>query len=112
MQSGIGDFFGPRFDATPKDAFRRNESFLSMFADQPLQFEPGTQRRYSNGGYVVLGEIVVSVSGRDYYDYVRENIFARAGMADTDSFEADVMVGNLAEGYTRSWNGTDRSTGP
>lgn len=101
MSSGIGNFFGERYDATPKDRFRTNADFLPTFADKPLEFEPGSQRRYSNGGYIVLGAIVEKVSGQSYYDYVREHIFVPAGMTSTDSFEADVPVPNLAEGYTR-----------
>lgn len=112
MQSGVGDFFGKKYDATPKDVFRHNSDFLPMFADQPLAFEPGTQRQYSNGSYIVLGEIVSRVSGIDYYSYVRNNIFEPAGMRDTDSFEADVPVPNLAEGYTRIWEGKARERGP
>jgi CubicO group peptidase (beta-lactamase class C family) len=103
MASGIGDFFGERFDATPKDRFRTNADFLPMFAADPLAFEPGSRRRYSNGGFIVLGAIIEKVSGRSYYDYVRERIFVPAGMTGTDSFEADVPVPNLAEGYTRLW---------
>lgn len=101
MSSGIGDFFGERFDATPKDRFRTNADFLPMFATDPLAFEPGSRRRYSNGGYIVLGAIIEKISGRSYYDFVREHIFVPAGMIGTDSFEADVPVANLAEGYTR-----------
>ena len=103
MTSGIGDFFGERFDATPKDRFRTNADYLPMFAADPLTFEPGSQRRYSNGGYVVLGVIIEKVSSQSYYDFVRERIFVPAGMTGTDSFEADVPVPNLAEGYTRLW---------
>lgn len=107
MQSGIGDFFGPEFEAMPKDRLRKNADFLPLFAKKPLHFAPGAGRRYSNGGYVVLGEIVAKASGRDYDDYVRENVYARAGMKETDSFEADVPVPNLAEGYTRPEEGGD-----
>jgi CubicO group peptidase (beta-lactamase class C family) len=103
MRSGIGDFFGERFDATPKDRFRTNADFLPMFAADPLAFEPGSRWRYSNGGYIVLGAIVEKLTGQSYYDYVRERIFVPAGMTGTDSFEADVPVPNLAEGYTRLW---------
>jgi CubicO group peptidase (beta-lactamase class C family) len=104
MSGGIGDFFGERFAATPKDRFRTNRDFLPMFAADPLQFEPGSQRRYSNGGFVVLGEVIARASGADYHDYVRSRIFVPTGMTGTDSYEADAIVPNLAEGYTRHWD--------
>ena len=109
MRSGIGDFFGERFDATPKNRFRTNSDYLPMFAADPLAFEPGSQRLYSNGGYAVLGAIIEKASGQDYYDYVREHIFLPAGMTATDSFEADVPVPNLAEGYTLLWGPGEKS---
>ena len=101
MTSGIGDFFGERFEATPKDRVRTIRDYLPLFADKPLEFKPGTQTRYSNGGYVVLGVIIEKASGQDYYAYVREHLFKPLGMASTDSYEADASVPNLAMGYTR-----------
>ena len=105
MQSGIGDFFGPKFDATPKNRIRATRDYLPLFADQPLKFEPGTSRAYSNGGYIVLGAIIEKVTGQSYYDYVRERIFKPAGMENTDSYEVDVVTPNLATGYKRDSGG-------
>jgi CubicO group peptidase (beta-lactamase class C family) len=101
MKSGIGDFFGEKFDASPKENFRKNSDFIPLFANQPLAFEPGTSQQYSNGGYILLGAIIEKVSGKSYYDYVRENIFKVAGMTETDSFESDKMPLNTADGYTK-----------
>jgi D-alanyl-D-alanine carboxypeptidase len=101
MRSGIGDFFNEKFESTPKDRIRSIKDFLALFASGPLEFEPGTKERYSNGGYVVLGAIIEKVSGQTYYDYVREQIFKPAGMVDTDSYEVDIPTPNLATGYTR-----------
>jgi D-alanyl-D-alanine carboxypeptidase len=109
MTSGIGDFFGERFVDTPKSQVRTLEDYLPLFAEEPLEFEPGTGNRYSNGGYVVLGLVVASVSGQNYYDFVRKHIFEPAGMNETDSYQADEIVENLACGYTRL--GPDRREG-
>lgn len=110
MSSGIGNILGERFDATPKIRLRRNEDFLQFFSDEHLAFEPGTERLYSNGGYVVLGLIVERVSGLNYYDYVREHIFGPSGMTNTDSYEADAVVADIACGYTHI--GPDGEEGP
>jgi D-alanyl-D-alanine carboxypeptidase len=105
MTSGIGDTFGDRYEATPKERLRTVKDFLPLFADKPLEFKLGSQHRYSNGGYVVLGAIIEQASGMDYYAYVRENIFQPAGMLDTDSFEKDAEIPNRAKGYTKMLQG-------
>jgi D-alanyl-D-alanine carboxypeptidase len=99
MRSGISDFFGREFTATPKDRIRTLADYLPFFASKPLAFEPGAGPAYSNGGYLVLGLIIEKVSGRSYYDYVRDHIFKPAGMTDTDAYEVDAIVPNLATGY-------------
>ena len=104
MQSGIGDFFGPTFSDSAKDKYRSIADYLPLFASQPLGFEPGTKRQYSNGGYIVLGAVIEKLSGENYYDYVRENIFKPLEMASTDFYEGDVPTANLASGYTRGDN--------
>ena len=99
MESGIGDFFGKKFEETPKKTLRTINDYLPLFANEPLAFEPGTSRAYSNGGFIVLGAIIEKLSGKSYYDYARENIFLKAGMLNTDSYETDSAVNNIAIGY-------------
>jgi CubicO group peptidase (beta-lactamase class C family) len=101
MKSGIGDFFGREFEATPKDRIRTLSDYLPFFSKKPLAFEPGQGEAYSNGGYVTLGLIIEKVTGQSYYDYVRDHIFRPAGMTDTDWFELDAVVPNMAVGYTK-----------
>lgn len=98
MSSGMGDIFGPKFGES-KGGLRTLSDYVPLFVDQPLQFEPGTQRRYSNAGYIVLGLVIEKLSGMSYYDYVRTNIFAPAGMKDSDSYLLDAVVANRAIGY-------------
>ncbi len=105
MTSGLGDFFGPDFLATPKDLIRHNRDYFRFFAAKPLAFEPGTKQMYSNGSYVVLGEIISRASGIDYYEFIKKNIFDIAGMKDSAWYEADEPVPNLAEGYTKEVSG-------
>lgn len=105
MRSGLGDFFGRDFEATPKDRIRTLADYLPLFARKPLAFEPGSAQAYSNGGYLTLGLIIEKLSGQTYFDYVRDHIFKPAGMTDTDSFEPDAVTPNLAVGYTKRSGG-------
>jgi D-alanyl-D-alanine carboxypeptidase len=112
MTSGIGDFFGNKYRETPKDRICSLEDYLPFFAAEPLLFAPGSQRRYSNGGYIVLGLIVAKVSGQDYFDYVRDQIYVPAGMTATGHFAADMPVENVASGYTRGWDDAEHEKEP
>jgi CubicO group peptidase (beta-lactamase class C family) len=72
-------------------------------AGQPLEFTPGSQYKYCNICYVMLGRIVEKVSGQSYAEYMAEHIFQPAGMTATGIDEAGPVVLHRAAGYT--WNG-------
>ena len=95
--AGFGNYFRPGF-------FERRLStvkeYLAFVAEDPLVSEPGAQYQYSNSGYVVLGAIIESVSGQDFYDYVRDHIFRPAGMRDTAYYTREEHIENVATGYT------------
>jgi CubicO group peptidase (beta-lactamase class C family) len=97
--SGLGDFFGPRYQEA-KESLHTLGDYLELFVDDPLRFEPGARFEYSNAGFIVLGLIVEAVAGDDYFDHVREAVYRPAGMDRTDSFERDAGTPNLAVGYT------------
>ena len=99
--SGLADYFNDKFMKASRDRFRKIEDYFPLFAEEKLQFEPGTQFRYSNAGFMVLGAIVQKVSGMDYFDYIRKHVYQPAGMTGSDCFDLDTDVPNLAVGYTR-----------
>ena len=101
-RGGVPDIFGPKYAAADRTSLRAISDFVALVRDEPLRFDPGTREEYSNGGYVLLGAVVEKASGMDYYDYVRKHIYEPAGMKDTDSYEEDDPVPNVATGYTRS----------
>ncbi len=98
--SGLGDYFNDKFNRSIGN-LRTLDNFVDLFIDDPLQFEPGERRLYSNAGYVVLGKIIEAISGMDYYDYIRKNIYEPAGMIHSDHYELDRPIPNLATGYTK-----------
>jgi CubicO group peptidase (beta-lactamase class C family) len=95
---GTGDIFGRDFDAN-RESLKQHADYLELYGSRGTQFEPGTRDAYSNYGMVLLGALIEKVSGMSYYDYVRERIFRRAGMASTDSLPENARVPNRSVGY-------------
>jgi serine beta-lactamase-like protein LACTB len=56
---------------------------LSVFANDPLEFQPGSKFGYSTYGYTVVGCVIEGASGKKYYDYLREAVLVPAGMEHT-----------------------------
>ncbi len=69
-----------------------------------LRSEPGARASYSNLGYLVLGEVVETASGRPYVDYVRANILDPLGMSSTDFIYRDDMTPRAATAYHPRYN--------
>lgn len=78
--------------------------FVSLFKDKPLLFKPGQKYRYSGDGYELLGLIVETIANRNYYDYVKANIFKKANMFDTDFLVIDEnnLRPDVAIGYKKT----------
>lgn len=71
----------------------------ARFRNLPLDFVPGSAFRYGNSNYVVLGLVIEAVSGQSYADYVRDNIFAPAGMVNSGYDSGDASALNGTVGY-------------
>lgn len=101
--SGIPDLPEALFNAPPATL----TGYVPHFSQVTLDFEPGAQRAYSNAGFVLLGLIVESVSGESYEQYIRRNVFDRAGMQRAGFGRGDCS-GQTAIGYGE--NGPNTST--
>ena len=97
---GTGDIFGPEFDQH-RLSLREHQDYIQLYGSRGLTHEPGSRFEYSNYGYLLLGALIEKVSGRSYYDVVRDNIFRPAGMTSTDSLPESEDVPDRAVGYTR-----------
>src|SRR5262249_36538666 len=58
---------------------------VDYMAGQPLQYEPGTDRAYSNFGYCLLGRVIERVTGRSYLHYLRAEVLEPMGIRDVDA---------------------------
>ncbi len=90
---------------------RTTADFLPQFIHKPANFSPGQGCRYCNVGYLLLGLLIEQATGLAYRDYVREHIFAPAGMTQTDFFAMDRVHPNVAEGADPLRDEAGRLTG-
>src|SRR5205814_9477178 len=79
-----------------------DDDVLALLASKDsVYFPAGTQYRYSNSGYVLLGLIVARVSGMSYPDFVRTRIFRPLGMRASGAHVEGVdTVPRRAFGYS------------
>jgi len=82
------------------------DSLVALFSKAPFDFSPGDALVYNNSAYFLLGLIIEKVSGKSYADYVRDNLFARAGMPDSRYCSENAVVKRRAHGYDTGPNGT------
>jgi CubicO group peptidase (beta-lactamase class C family) len=77
--------------ATPQEV-------IGKYCSNALEFTPGTQFKYSNCGYLILGALYERVTGETYADGLRR-LTARAGLTDTSISGPRAIVPRLATAY-------------
>ena len=87
-----------REDASP-------QQLLEPVYKEQLLFPPGTQWRYSNSNYFLLGLIIEKISGKKLQDFLKENIFQPLGMTATRMNDATDVIPYRVSGY--NWIGSD-----
>ncbi|AKD05095.1 serine hydrolase domain-containing protein [Pontibacter korlensis] len=68
-------------------------------AQEKALFSPGSQYRYSNTAYVLLGLLVEQVSGVSYADFLQANAFNPLHIQHTMLYQAQAQIPNRAMGY-------------
>ncbi|HYN01305.1 MAG TPA: serine hydrolase domain-containing protein [Vicinamibacteria bacterium] len=99
--SGLGSYFNDTYQRMARQLLRKVDDYKPLVAEETLAFEPGTRWQYSNTGFLLAGAVIEAVTGQDYFDVVRERVYAKAGMPTSDSYDIDLVVPNLAIGYSR-----------
>jgi CubicO group peptidase (beta-lactamase class C family) len=97
--SGLGSYFNDTFWNGSRALYRALDDYKPLIRDDTPAFEPGTDESYSNTGFFLLGVVIERVTGSDYFEHVRAAVHAPAGMPDTDCYELDRPVPDLAVGY-------------
>lgn len=81
--SGLPDYSSDDWDGSDR-AFAElsTETHLDWLNRQRAQSSPGRSYRYNNSGYALLGLLIERISGQSQEAFMREQLFAPAGMRD------------------------------
>lgn len=78
---------------------RRPVEALSVFAESDLRFEPGTEFRSSNYGWILVSAALEKAAGMPFAEFMRREVFERAGMEDTAMESRPGDIPNAAKFY-------------
>lgn len=107
--SGIKSFTSMPAFSTVEALPYAKDSVVAFFKNQPYDFSPGSQYKYNNSAYFLLGYIIEKVSGQTYSTYINQNLIARAGLPNTSVNQLDSILANRAAGYTRTSTGWENA---
>ncbi|HND90097.1 MAG TPA: serine hydrolase domain-containing protein, partial [Saprospiraceae bacterium] len=101
--SGIRNYTDmERWDAEFRKKNLTVPELVDFFKNEPMDFDPDMEWKYSNSGYILLGYIIEQVTGKPYERYLRERIFRPLGMNNTYLGTAEDTLRRRALGYTES----------
>lgn len=75
---------------------------LKMVYEVGFSFEAGSEYHYCNSNFILLGAVIENITGKSFYNFVKEEIFTPSGMVVSDYFNHGSK--NTAIPLTRSEN--------
>jgi CubicO group peptidase (beta-lactamase class C family) len=75
------------------------DDLVAELARKPLNFEPGTKSRYSNGGYALLARVIERASGKSWQDFLRDEIFSPLSLTETAADRPGAIIPRRVPGY-------------
>lgn len=85
------------------------DTLLRIVEKEKFDFEPGEALIYTNTAFFMLGLIIEKVSGMSYEEYVKKNLFDKAGMTNSYYCSENKITKNRAHGYDRAEKGLVRA---
>ncbi|WP_447952470.1 serine hydrolase domain-containing protein [Sphingopyxis chilensis] len=86
----------------PEDAVSRQQALDLLWRQQDLNFRPGTEYRYNNSNYLLLGLVIERASGMSLAQFWERRIFQPLGMTATRASQDPIqIIPRRASGYGR-----------
>jgi CubicO group peptidase (beta-lactamase class C family) len=99
--SGIKDYLSEISNPSKQKETYTPEEGVDYIKDEPLNFKPGSNYRYSNSNFYLLGYIIEIVTGETFEKYLQENVLDKAGLKNTFYIDSEKHIPNVAQGYSK-----------
>jgi CubicO group peptidase (beta-lactamase class C family) len=76
-----------------------HKDFVQKFCSDSLLSKPGTEYKYSNTGYYILGTIIEEITKNNYAEVLKKNILDIAKMKNTGVENDSTIIKTKAKGY-------------
>ena len=111
--AGYGEYLFNLASEDESDSADLADAVLKTYPDQ--YFEPGTASSYSNYAAALAAYVIECITGKEFYQYEKENIFDKLNMNLTAGHpywkDNPAILDNKAQGYTKQRNGQFANTG-
>jgi len=87
-------------------------NFAEKYCSSDLEFEPGSQWKYNNSAYFLLGLIIEKITGKPYHVALQEMILDPLKMESSGDIQPDpqALVKNLVTGYVKNFDEFSRAS--
>jgi CubicO group peptidase (beta-lactamase class C family) len=102
--SGIKDYLSEISNPSKERETYTPKQGVDYIKDEPLNFPPGTNFRYSNSNFYLLGYIIELVTGKTFEAYLQESVLDKAGLKNTFYIHPGKNISGIVHGYS-TFNG-------
>ena len=99
--SGIKDYLSEISNPSKQKETYTPRDGVDYIKDAALNFKPGSNYRYSNSNYYLLGYIIEMVTDETYEKYLQESVLNKADLKNTFYIGAENNISNMAQGYSK-----------
>ncbi|MCB0492446.1 MAG: beta-lactamase family protein [Cyclobacteriaceae bacterium] len=103
--SGIKSYTDLPFFEHFSQQHHERDTLLRILEKEGYDFEPGEMLHYNNSAFFMLGLIIEKVSGMAYEEFVKKNLFDKAGMGNSYYCSESKIIKNKAHGYDTGEDG-------
>jgi D-alanyl-D-alanine carboxypeptidase len=99
--SGIKSYTG--IPGYMQDAIRDEldtDALVAVFKDLPTDFAPGEGWAYNNSGYVLVGAVIETITGKPWHAWLDEAFFKPLGLDHTQFGDQNAVIPGQVDGYS------------